>query len=114
MALGLLAFGISEFRTAAVQRSSLQIAPSGSEITEGAAVMQVTAESWRLDGQSVAENDLLFRLTGAAGRSPIVIVEHAPGISATRLTRALEMVNQAGFAQVGVRALESTPEGRIK
>lgn len=107
VALALLAFGIAETRTGVSKHSSLQVAAPGSAVTEGAAVVGVAAEQWFLNGQPVEETDLLFRLSGAAGRSPVVIIEHTAGLSATRLTRALEMVNKAGFSQVGVRAMEN-------
>lgn len=103
VAFALLTFGISEIRTEVSKTASIQVASAGDTITEGAAVLVVSTEGWTLNDQPVQESDLVFRLSGAAGRSPVIIVEHTTGLPAARLAQALDLVNQAGFTQVGVR-----------
>lgn len=66
--------------------------------------LQVLTEGYTLDGHALATDDALFRLTGLAARSASIVLKPAAGVSAARLAEGLALVNQAGFAQVGVDA----------
>ncbi len=101
LALALLALGITQIRDTS-QQTSLTIAAAGTA-TEGVPVLTITATTWAINNQQIAETDLPFRLSALSAHSEAIIIEHDQALTAERLTQALETVNHAGFAQVGVR-----------
>lgn len=110
------AFVICGFGHSALQRQSqnsplsadptlhVRRASPGGYASGEAPVLQVRAGGYSVDGQFVAPDDILFRLTAMATRTEAIIIQIAGDLTAQRMADALALVNQAGFVHVGVDA----------
>lgn len=107
LTLALLALGISQIRQTS-QQSFLTIAATGAA-TEGVPILTITATTWAINDQPIAETDIPFRLSALSAHSQAIVIEHDQALSAERLTQALETVNHAGFTQVGVSPVNLIP-----
>lgn len=103
LTLALLALGIAEIRNT-TSETSLTISSTGAAI-EGVPILKITSTTWAINNQPITESDLPFRLSALSAHSQAIVIEHDQALTAERLTQALETVNQAGFAQVGVRTI---------
>lgn len=104
LALTMLAFGIAEIRNAPPKQTSLAVTTAGTPLPDNVPVLKVTADAWAINDQPIQESDLLFRLSAQAAKSQAIIIQHPAALPASRLTQALETINRAGFAQVGLKA----------
>lgn len=109
IALLMLGFAISEVRRIGHAQPGLAFNNTAGSVSENTYILQVSESEWRLNGQPVEENDRVFRLAGAAARSPAIVVEYPPTLPASTLESALELVSRSGFTQVGMRTMDKQP-----
>lgn len=107
VALLMLGFAISELRRIGHAQPGLAFDSTAGSVSENAYILQVSETEWRLNGQPIEENDRIFRLSGAAARSPAIVVEYPPTLPANLLESALELISRSGFTQVGMRTTET-------
>lgn len=108
MAIAVLVAATAQVHTLRSRMGVTFIAPS-KQFGDEVATVVIENGPWLLNGQKVADNDLIFKLNAISSKNTAILVQAGSSVSADQLSRGLKVLSSAGFTNVALINPEINP-----
>lgn len=108
VALAIMLFAISEIQSLKSRMSVTFSSKSNSELP----TIVITENSWVVNGQSVPDSDLMFKLTAISNKGTAAVVQANPGLSGDKLSHGLKVLSNCGFTNIALINTQNLATGK--